>query len=234
MWGAMLYDAKAYMTSIPTKALFDAPEMETALTKMWELIYKHKVSSWGDRAFITLKTAASIQHGWTVIGIVPQKSIKFAIAPLPWAKTNSGTLWPDGWRIASNAKNKEESWRFVKWLCSPSTMEFILTWTKSSRRGSAVARKSVFKNLVASSLAARTGMNTDDIYRIHEQADAVGIAKESETICVHTDLAVQHLEPTLADLWRNKLSPTQASKRMQDAANTVIPRLTAKWKKLAK
>jgi ABC-type glycerol-3-phosphate transport system substrate-binding protein len=155
--------------------------------------------------------------------------MKWAIAPLPWAVTNSGTLWPDGLREARVSKNKDAAWEYVKFLCSPEVMRMMASDPKSQRRGSAVARQSVFTDTLGQEVGKITGMKAQDVFKVHAQADEVGIVKEHETICLHTDLSRQYIEPVLADFWANKIGPNQINKALDDRARKGMALLFQRW-----
>lgn len=229
LWGVPLYSKEALQTSIPQNVNLDGPEMQNALTKMWELIHKYRVVSPGSMGFSGGKVAGSIEHGWNVKYIMLVKKLKWAIAPLPWAVTNSGTLWPDGWRISRICKDKELAWKFVKFLCAPENMRLIISDPKGQYPGTAVARKSVFEETLGRDISRVTGMKPGDVFRVQEQMDDVGIVKESETICLHTDLSTQYIEPILTQVWSNKLSPRQGTAKLQEAVNKAMPVLFKRW-----
>lgn len=105
----------------------------------------------------------------------------------------------------------------------------LVTDPKSGRRGSAVARKSVFAETLGSEVAEVTGMKPADVFKVHEQADDVGIAKEKETICLHTDLSKQYIEPILNDFWANKISPSQIGQTLDARAKKGMALLFQRW-----
>lgn len=229
MWGARIYSEEAYRSTIPQDIDMNSPQMKTALTKVWELIYKHRVTTPAGMPFLNNKTASSIEEGWRAFYYMNVKAMKWAIAPLPWAVSNAGTIYPDGLIISRISKNKDAAWEYVKYLCSPEVMRMIVTDPKSNRRGSAVARKSVFSETMGSEVGKVTGMNPVDVYRVHKQADEVGIAKEKETICLHTDLARQYIEPVLTQFWANKISPSQIADTLDSTAAKGMAILFTRW-----
>lgn len=231
LWGAKLYDEEGLKSSIPQRIYLDTPQMTEALTKAWELIYRYKVAkpTAAAMAWSNKQTASSIEGGWNIKFIMPIKGFKWSLAPLPYARTNAGTTWPDGWRIAKNTKNKELAWKFVRFLCAPENMRIIVSDQKSNYKGTGVARKSVFSDTMAEDISKVNGMRPADILRIYEGADEVGIVKESDTICLHTDISRTYLEPILTDLWANKVAPKEAAVRLQSQANKGLPILFTRW-----
>ena len=229
LWGVHLYDQEALKTSIPQAIDVSSPAVVEALTKAWELIYRHKVTKPAISYFAGKQAASSMEAGWKIFEIIPLKNFKWALAPLPYGSTNSGTLWPDGLRISRICKDKELAWKFVKFLCAPENMRMIISDPKSSRRGSGVARKSVFSETMAQDIGRASGMNPADVIQIFEGADDVGVVKEQETICLDEDLTGRYLQPILLDLWANKMSPKEAATRLQNQANKALPVLFQRW-----
>jgi ABC-type glycerol-3-phosphate transport system substrate-binding protein len=230
LWGASLYDAEGLRTSIPQRIYFTTSEMVTALTKAWELIYKYKVSSPAQIGFASKKCAASIECGWNVSrNVMKLKNYKWALAPLPYGVTNAGTTYPDGWRISRICKDKELVWKFVKFLSSPESMKIIVRDDKSDFKGSGVARKSVFNQTMAQDIGNIAGMRASDVMQIYEGADDVGIVQDRETICLHVDITRTYLDSILNDLWSNKMSPREASVRLQNQADKAMPVLFQRW-----
>lgn len=230
-----LFDVKPYSddalrTSIPQKVYLNTPEMKKALTKIWELMYKHRVADPTPKPFYQGNTAASIEPGWAVKLNLPSKKIQkqWRIAPLPWADTNSGTLWPDSWRISSQCKNKEAAWTFMKFITSAESMRFIVTDLKGQYPGSPATRKSIFNETLGRDIGKASGMDPDDVYRVHSQADDVGVVKEGETIALHVDL-FRFLDPIMTRFYTNKISPVQTAAELQSTADKIMPTLFKRW-----
>ena len=230
MWNVVLYSDEAMKSAIPQKVYLNTPEMKNALTHMWDLIYKHHVVDPTPKYFSEGNTAASIEPGWAIKGIlpIPAKRLQWKIAPLPWAETNSGILWPDGWRISSQCKDKEAAWTLMKFLLSPDSMRFIVTDSKGHYMGSPAPRKSIFYETLGRDIGKATGMDPDDVYKVNFQADDVGRVKEGEFIALHADL-FRFLDPIMTNLWANKVSPAQAAVQLQETADRMLPSLFKRW-----
>lgn len=229
LWGVDMYDAEAMRTSIPQHVAINTPGMTNALTKVWDLIYRHKVTKPVESRFLGKQVAAAIESGWNILFVMPLKGFKWALAPLPYAKTNTGITYPDGWRISRLCADKELAWKFVKFLCEPDSMRLIVRDDKSTYKGTGVARKSVFGETMATDIAKASGMRAADILRIYEGADDVGVVDEGELICLHSDMNRVYLMPILNDLWANKVSPVDAAAKMQTAADKALPTLFKRW-----
>lgn len=227
MWGAEPYSEETLKTSVPQTVHWNSPEMINALTKVWELRWRYNVAG-GD--FTGGKTASTFEHGYNIQNYMKTKKLQgqWGISPLPWAKTNSGTLWPDGWRISRICKDKESAWKFVKFLCSPGSMNLIVSDPKSSKPGSPVVRKSVFKETLGRDVGKMTGMEPADVFSVHEQADDVGIVKYQETVCLHADLE-KYLNPELEKIWTNKVDPKTGAANLQKVADKALPVLFNRW-----
>ena len=225
IWGVQPYAPDAFKTSIPQKIHLNTPQMVNALTKLWELKFRYNVVG---SAFPTGKTAASCENGYHIYNVVPQKKLKWAIRNLPWGETNSGTMWPNGWRISKVSKNRELAWEFVKFLCSPAGLKITSTDPKSHMQYTAPARKSVFADTLGSNIGAVTGMAPADVYRLAAQADDVGVVKYSETICLHWDMS-PFLDPELLKVWENRVSPKAGAARLQDMVDRRLPELFKRW-----
>lgn len=231
IWGVDFYGESAYKTSVPQEIHINTPEFERALTKVWELTFKHKVQApgWDSKSFTSKTTAQSLEDGWIIKLLMPVKNFKWALAPLPWGETNSGRTWPDGWRISRITKDKEIAWKFIKYLCSPEAMDYAVTSAKSTYRGTGVARRSVFRDTMAEDISKVNGMKSGDVLRIYEQADDVGFVKDQETICLNEDIFRTYINPILPDFWNNRLSPKATAVKMQQAADKAMPILFNRW-----
>lgn len=225
MWGAEPYSEDTLRTSVPQAMHWTTPEMVKGITKVWELRWRYNVAG-GD--FLTSKTAATIEHGYNISNWVKAKKLKWAIAPLPWAVTNAGTLWPDGWRISRVCKEKELAWKFVKFICSPDMMRLIVTDAKGAHIGRPVTRKSIFKETFGREIQSVTAMDAADVYKVHEQADEVGIVKYQETVCLHLDLE-KYINPELEKIWTNKVAPKEGATNIQRVVDKTLPILFARW-----
>lgn len=228
MWGAKPYSKNTLATSIPQEVDFNTPEMVQCLTKMWELMYKQRVTNPGGGNFNGGKCGATIEYGYGIQDKMKVKKLNWAIAPLPWAVTNSGTLWPDGWRISRVAKDKELAWKFIKFLCAPENMKIIIGDPKSAHPGTPVARMSVFKETLGRDVGRATGMAPEDVFKVHEEADDVAVVKYQETVCLHADI-VKYIDPVIAQLWTNKVGPKECAVNLQNAADKALPVLFKRW-----
>lgn len=225
MWGAEPYSKETLKTSVPQAVHYNTPEMVNALTKVWELKWKYNVAG-GD--FKNGKTAASIDYGYNIPSIMLTKKLPWAIAPLPWAKTNIGTFWPGGWRISKVSKNKEAAWTFLKFLLSSDAMRVMFNDDKCSKLGCVPIRKPLFHDTFGKEISRVTGMNTNDVLELFDQADNVGIVKYQETVCLHADLA-KHIQPELDKIWNNKVDPKAGAANIQKAVDRALPTLFARW-----
>ena len=228
LWGAKLYSKETLASSVPQTMDFDSKEMVTAFTKVWELIYKYNVARPAAGGFDTGKVASNIDWGWSIGGCMMNSKLKWAIAPLPWAVTNSGTLWPDGWRIGKVSKNRELAWTFVKFLCSKESMQLLATEKKWPYTGSPLARKSLFSEYLGRNIGRATGMDPAVVYDVHAQGDEVGVVKYGETVCLHVDLSAD-VEAILNRMFANKLSPTQTAQQLQSKVDKALPILFKRW-----
>lgn len=225
IWGAEPYSKETFKTSVPQKIHLNTPETVTALTKVWELRYKYNVFGTG---FPEGRCGATMQNGYVVYDIVKAKKLKWAVRNLPWGKTNSGTLWPNGWRIAKVTKDKELAWKFMKFLCSPEILRLAGTDPKSHLQFTAPVRASVFKETLGKNIGNATGMDPDDVYRVAAQADNVGVVKYQETVCLHVDMD-KFLNPELQKMWENKVSPKECAANLQAASDRRLPELFKRW-----
>ena len=225
LWGAQPYSADAFKTSVPQKMHFSTPEMVKAFTKVQELKTRYNVIG---SNFVGGKTAASFENGYMVYSVVAAKKLKWAIRNLPWAETNSGTLWPNGWRIAKVSKSKDTAWEFVKFLCSREGLRIAGADPKSHMQFTAPMRKSVFQETLGKNVGNATGMNPADVYRVAAQADDVGVVKYQESICLHVDMD-RFLNPVLQDMWNNKMTPQATAAKLQDIADKRLPELFKRW-----
>lgn len=228
MWGASPYGEDALRSSVPQKVYWTAPNSVKALTKAWELINRYKVANPATFQFQNDKVGGSIEAGTLIPYYMKAKTLKWAIAPLPWGDTNSGTLWPDGLRIGRTSKNKELAWEFIKYVSRPSIMKYMVSDPSSQWIGFPSARKSVFLETLGRDIGRRTGQDPATIFDIQSAMDEAGIVKYQETICIHTDL-VPFWEPIVQSLWNNKISPVQAAQRLQDISNRQLPILFQRW-----
>ena len=225
LWGAEPYSVDTLRSSIPQDMHWTTPEMVTCLTKMWELKFRYNVVG---GSFTGGKLGSTIEHGYNIQSNMQAKKLKWAIAPLPWAVTNSGTLWPDGWRISRVCKDKELAWKFIKFICSPDIMRMVVSDPKSAHPGSPVVRKSIFKETLGRDVGNATGMAPQDVFRVHEQADDVGIVKYQETVCLHVDIQ-KFLNPELDKLWANKVDGRTCATNLQKVTDRMLPGLFARW-----
>lgn len=225
MWGAEPYSSHTLETSVPQSIEFSSPEMVNALTKVWELSWRHRVV-FGD--FKAGKTAASLDYGYTIPSIMLTKSLPWAIAPLPWAKTNTGTFWPGGWRIAKVSKDKDLAWSFVKFLFTPENMRLMLDDPKSTKQGSVPIRRSLFNQTFGRDVSTTTGMKPEDVLYLFDKADSVGIVKYQETVCLHADVSKQ-IQPELDKIWSNRVDPKSGAANIQKAIDRALPTLFQRW-----
>jgi ABC-type glycerol-3-phosphate transport system substrate-binding protein len=228
IWGAHPYSETALKSSVPQEVNWDSKEMLTGFTKAQDLIYKEHVANATEGGFETGKVGQRITVGWNIGDYIQAKKLKWAIVNNPWGVSNQGAMWPDGWRMSKVSKNKEQVWSFIKYLCSPKVMAEIVSDPKGPFKASAVARKSVFNETLAENIGAATGMKPSDVLRVTDQADEVNVVKFQETICLHMDL-MKFLEPSMTDLWSNKISAQQFVNKLQSATNARLPELFKRW-----
>lgn len=229
LWNASPYSKKAVASSVPQEMHYNTPEMVTALQAMWDLIYKYKIAGPGNFGIANGKVAATIEPGWANISVLMKtKKVHWKLATMPWAKTNAGSMWPDGWRISRVCKDKEMAWRFVKFLCSPDSMRFIVNNQKDTFTGTPVARKSVFNETLGKNIGAVTGMTQDEVFAVHAQCDEVDIVKYQETICLDQDMK-KFVDPILTNLWANRVSPVQAANQLQSMVDKRLPEMFKRW-----
>lgn len=229
IWGAEMYGEAALKSSIPNKTYFDTPQMVKALTMAWELVHAQKVAGTGFNDFTERKSGSSIQWGWMIKNFMRSTNLSFAIAPLPLGETRGGVLWPDGWRISKVCKNKELAWKFIKFLLTPANLRLQVSDPKSAYLGTPTGRKTVFNEVWAREVSAKTGMTPSDVATIHQQADREGVLNEVNSICLHRDLCPKNIDPIMVELFANKISPKDAAVKMQKTADKVLPVLTARW-----
>jgi hypothetical protein len=99
---------------------------------------------------------------------------------------------------------------------------------KSSKAGLPVVRKSVFRDTLGRQIGKVTGMSEDDVFKVHAQADAVGIVKYQETVCLHSDIQ-KFITPEVDKIWANKVDPRTGAANIQKVVDRVLPTLFQRW-----
>jgi multiple sugar transport system substrate-binding protein len=118
--GASISDGKAYT--------FDSPEMTDAL-KYYQSYFTEKLAPTElaegalEPGFVKGEIGAFVSGPWHV-GILKEQGgagfeDKFAVAPMPTAKSATSFIGGSNIAVFKDAKNRDGAWKFIQWLSKP-------------------------------------------------------------------------------------------------------------------
>ncbi|OGS21202.1 MAG: hypothetical protein A2252_05285 [Elusimicrobia bacterium RIFOXYA2_FULL_39_19] len=153
----VLYFINAWRGSLwnktKTKCIIDTPEARAGVQFLVDLIIKHKVipnltdndSQSGDRAFKAGRVGMFLGGMWYTPNFKKDKTLKWGICEIPKGKVKVSPIFTHMWSILKQTKHPNESYRLVKFLCSPESQLYLLSFGDSVPSNIKVAQNELSK-----------------------------------------------------------------------------------------
>jgi multiple sugar transport system substrate-binding protein len=201
----------------PTKFTVSDPRNVEGMKFIQDLIFTHKVApdaaqrqaAAQDIGIFQTGKVAMIMDGTWYMSSNKDVTFKWDMAPLPkWKDKRALPFWFGGWVVAKDSQAAEAAVKFATW--SATEYQKTLTETKDwipvrrEERESAKMQETLpsgFKSVVATLGEAQIG----DMYHAKGQ-----------------QIINEVMNPTLDQMWNNKLTPEEAAKQIDDKANALL------------
>lgn len=124
-WDTNIFDPQSAVTGIVKSSHLTAPGSVAAYQAFADLIYKDKVMPGPalQQGFSTLPDPlmsgrVAMEIGAWAAALWTSKTLKWSIAPMPWVKKNTNTLYSDPWFISAHSQHPQQAWALIKYILS--------------------------------------------------------------------------------------------------------------------
>ena len=125
-WGGNLWNKDK------TKCIINSPESKAGIQFLVDMMLKHKVMPGADGAqksdyqLFESGMAAMLAGGrWYTVEFRKTK-VRYGIAPMPKGKLRLTPMITHAWVMSSKTKHPQESYEFIKYLCSEETVKYMM------------------------------------------------------------------------------------------------------------
>ncbi|MEK3945792.1 ABC transporter substrate-binding protein [Paenibacillus odorifer] len=206
---------------VPSETYFDSPEVIAAYNKLFDLVFKDKVSpssEWSKSVagqngdpFVAGKIGMSIGGSWNLAG-ANDFPFKIGVAAVPWGGNEKvrSTLYVDPLLILKDSKHPKEAFEWIKYLITSEVQEKSIELSGGNPPVNTEAAEAYYKHF--------EGIDPQDIKNVYEGAVNYGFESYNHLITNYSQIN---------DMFINELQPVETGhKTVEEVMATIQKKVT--------
>lgn len=206
---------------VPSETYFDSPEVIAAYNKLFDLVFKDKVSpssEWSKSVagqngdpFVAGKIGMSIGGSWNLAG-ANDFPFKIGVAAVPWGGNDKvrSTLYVDPLLILKDSKHPKEAFEWIKYLITSEVQEKSIELSGGNPPVNTEAAEAYYKHF--------DGIDPQDIKNVYEGAVNYGFESYNHLITNYSQIN---------DMFINELQPVETGhKTVEEVMATIQKKVT--------
>ncbi|KTD83694.1 ABC transporter substrate-binding protein [Paenibacillus etheri] len=206
---------------VPSETYFDSPEVIAAYNKLFDLVFKDKVSpstEWSKSVagqngdpFVAGKIGMSIGGSWNLAG-ANDFPFKIGVAAVPWGGNDKvrSTLYVDPLLILKDSKHPKEALQWIKYLITTEVQEKSIDLSGGNPPINTEAAEAYYKHF--------DGIDPQDIKNVYEGAVNYGFESYNHLITNYSQIN---------DMFINELQPVETGhKTVEEVMTTIQKKVT--------
>jgi len=216
-FGADPYSADTWTNGgVPSETYFDTPEVMAAYNKLFDLIFKDKVSptsEWSKSVagqngdpFVAGKIGMSVGGSWNLAG-ANDFPFNIGVAAVPWGGNNKvrSTLYVDPLFILKDSKHPKEAFEWIKYLIRADIQEKSIDLSGGNPPVNTEAAEVYYKHF--------EGIDPQDIKNVYEGAVKYGFESFNHLITNYSQIN---------DMFINEMQPIETGHKTVEEVMPVI------------
>ncbi|WP_083442491.1 sugar ABC transporter substrate-binding protein [Paenibacillus sp. IHB B 3415] len=216
-FGAEPYSADTWTNGgVPSETHFDSPEVIAAYQKLFDLVFKDKVSptsEWSKSVagqngdpFVAGKIGMSIGGSWNLAG-ANDFPFKIGVAAVPWGGNEQvrSTLFVDPLLILKDSKHPKEAFEWIKYLMTTEVQEKSIELSGGNPPVNTEAAEVYYKHF--------DGIDPGDVKKVYEGAVKYGYESYNHLITNYSQIN---------DMFINELQPVETGHKTLEEVMPVI------------
>lgn len=186
---------------VPSATHFDSPEVIAAYNKLFDLVFKDKVSptsEWSKSVagqngdpFVAGKIGMSVGGSWNLAG-ANDFPFKVGVAAVPWGGNDKvrSTLFVDPIMILKDSKHPKEAFEWIKYLLTDEVQEKSIDLSGGNPPVNTKAAEVYYKHF--------DGINPEDVKKVYEGAVKYGFESYNHLITNYSqinDMFINEMQP---------------------------------------
>ncbi|MNM99315.1 Bacterial extracellular solute-binding protein [compost metagenome] len=210
---------------MPSETHFDSPEVIAAYQKLFDLVFKDKVSptsEWSKSVagqngdpFVAGKIGMSIGGSWNLAG-ANDFPFKIGVAAVPWGGNDKvrSTLFVDPLLILKDSKHPKEAFEWIKFLLTDDVQEKSIELSGGNPPVNTKAAETYYKHF--------EGIDPEDVKKVYEGATKYGFESYNHLITNYSQIN---------DMFINEMQPIETGHK---TVEEVMPTIQAKVTEILK